>query len=203
MQLRHTLGFAAAMLAMTSGCSTLALNDQQGRDDTRAVGLMTQALSVSAAQFQKQRDAVAVASQIQRNALENLAVRFETDNTETVAAWRVAGQTDRILVYDTLHSEVEKLTIVHEQQQERQREQAALLAKSRSAVAFQTEKINAAAIGLVGLADSPSAADNGKFLLQFIKDVRSDIAKDSEAAAATAASQALASANGQAQGAKK
>lgn len=203
MPLFHKLALATAVLAVTSGCSTLALNEQQARDDTRAVGLMTQALSASSSQFQKQRDAVAVASQIQRDALENLAVRFETDNTGTVAAWRVAAQTDRVQVYDTLRSEVEKLLIVHEQQQERQREQAAQLAKSRSAVSFQTEKINAAAIGLVGLADAPSAADNSKFLLQFIQDVRTDIANDSEKAAATATSQALASANGPAKGVKK
>lgn len=191
-----TLLGASALAACLAGCGIMQDDAAQARADTRKAALMTNALASSAASLQKQRDAIATAAQIERNALENRALRFETELTATAGSWRVAGQADRLNMFDAVRSEADKLSLATEQQQARAREQAAALAKVRSAVAFQSEKLHEAALGLITLAEPPSREDEAKFLFNFGKKIRDDIKTDSEAAAAQAQERATTPAKG-------
>lgn len=184
-------------LAALAGCSAMQQKKVQANEDTKAIGFLIQSVGTSAAAFQEQRDKIAVASRAQRNGLEALAIRYETTVANDAAAWNVAHQVERKRTFDTVRLEADKQLALREQQQQHDREHAAELAKTRSAVNFRTAKIAEAAAGLISLAEHPSRKAEAQFLFQFAKNVRADIVNDSEAAAAKLADKASATYQGE------
>lgn len=179
-----SLALVAAVLAMT-GCAGMQPLEQS-REDTKTVGLLVKSVATSLESYQKQRDAIAVSSLRNRQALEGLALQYEASTSASIAIWEVSGQPGRKLLYTRVHTEADALHAASEQRAARKREQAMELAKARTAVSANTTKLAETSAGLIKLGEPQSHKDEAAFFLKFAKDVRSEIQKDSEAAAADA-----------------
>lgn len=189
--MRLTITIPATVLALSlAGCGSMQRDMETARENTREIGLLVQSISQSAATFQKQRDAIAVASKIQRDNLESLAMRHEADAYRAAAAWNVAGQKDRQHAYDSVRDESGKLLARIEEKRARELAQEQEQSDTRSAVLFQGAKLNEAAVALIELAEPESRKEHAKFYFSYLKDVRDSIKKDSEAEAEAQASAA-------------
>jgi hypothetical protein len=178
----RTIIVLAGVLSLAA-CSTTKVSQQQVLDDTGKLGAMLQTVAVSTSAFQQQRDKVAVASQQQRNNLLELALLQESDVARSTLGWKVAGQTERLRILETLRTDIGALAASDEEQRAQARQRAAALAKTRSAVSIGTANIGEAARKLAGLGEESSNADQLKFLIGIVKEVRKDIQADNEAAA--------------------
>lgn len=180
--------FTLAILTLASlglaGCASMGTEMGGARANTKEIGLLIQSINVSTAKFQQQRNAIAVSSKRQRDALESLAMRNEGDTYRATAAWNVAGQTERKRTFEALREEAGNLLVRLEQQRAREQAQAHELQRMRSAVVFQSAKLSEAAIALIDLAEPPSRKEDAKFFYEYVKEVLQSIKKDSEAAAA-------------------
>lgn len=191
----RTIIVLAGVLSLAA-CSTTKVGQQQVLDDTGKLGAMLQTVAVSTSAFQQQRDKVAVASQQQRNNLLELALLQEGDVARSTLGWKVAGQTERLRILEALRTDIGALAASDEEQRAQARQRAAALAKTRSAVSIGTGNIGEAARKLAGLGEETSNADQLKFLIGIVKEVRKDIQADNEAAAKEQADSATAQQGG-------
>lgn len=180
----------AGLAVALGGCSSMQPDMDTARENTKEVGLLIQSISQSAAVFQKQRDAIAVSSKVQRDNLESLAMRYEADAYRASAAWNVAGQRERQHTFDSVRDESGKLLARIEARRARELAQEQELRDTRSAVLVQGSKLNEAALALVELAEPESRKEKAKFYFSYLKDVREVIKNDSEAEAAAQAAAA-------------
>lgn len=190
MKIANILAVLVSTACGLTGCGAMRGDMQQARANTKDIGLQIQSLNVSTATFQKQRDAIAVSSKIQRDALESLAMRYEGDAYRASAAWNVAGQAERRRTFDAVRDESGNLSARIEAQRLRELEQAEEQRRARSAVAFQSAKLNDAAIALIELGEPPSRKQDAAFFYRYIEEVRGMIKADSEAAAAAQTTEA-------------
>lgn len=184
------LPIAAVLAAFAiAGCGNMQTL-QQSRDDTKTVGLLVKSVGTSLESYQKQRDAIAVATLRNRQALERLASLYEANTAGNIATWEIAGQPKRKELYLRVRTTADAIQAEREQRNARAREQEQELAKTRSAVSANTTKLVESSATLVKLGEPRSPKDEAAFYLSFAKDVRADIAKDSEAAATAAGAKA-------------
>lgn len=188
--MRSMTGFLLALVAL-SGCADMRRDEQASRQHAREIGLLIKSAGVNAGTFQRQRDAIATASQRQRNALDRQVGRQELALAEIVAAWNIAGDVRRKNMFDAVRAEADKLADLREKRAGLTRQQAADLARARSQVGFNQAKINGAATDMIRLGEPVAAADERKFLLAFAKAVNADIIKDQEAEISAQTTQAL------------
>ncbi len=172
---------ASALLFVASfvGGGAHAQTAQQ-LEDTKAIGLLVQSVATNLETYQKQRDAIAVASLRNRQALENLASHNEAETTGMISTWDIAGQTDRRLMFTKLRLAADERLAELEKHNARAKEQREELAKAHSAVSANTGKLSEASATLIEMAERPSRADQGRFFLGFAKEVRAEMKKDSE-----------------------
>lgn len=163
---------------------------EQSREDTKTVGLLVKSVAKSLESYQEQRDAIAISSLRNRQALEGLALQYEASTAKSIAIWEVTGQPGRKQLYQRVHTEADALQAASEQRTARKREQDNELAKARSSVNANIAKVSEASAGLIKLGEPQSHKDEAAFFLKFAKDVRSEIEKDGEAAAADATAKA-------------
>jgi hypothetical protein len=166
-----------------SGCGSLDRDMDEARKNTKEIGLLIQSVQKSTANFQKQRDTLAVATKVQRDNLELIAMQQEGDAYRAAATWNVAGQADRKHTFDALKEESGSLLTRIEAKHAREVAQDAEVRATRSAVSFQSAKLNEAAIALVELGESRTAKEKIGFYYVYMKEVRDVIKADSEAAA--------------------
>lgn len=183
------LGLALPITAtLLSGCGSMQ-NLEQTREDTRAVGLLVKSVSNNVESYQKQRDAIAIASLRNRQALETLAMEYEARSAAEIAIWEVIGDTKRKDLFTRVHTQADVLTAANEQRAARKIEQESELAKARSAVNANTAKLAETSVALIKLGEAKSAKEEASFFIQFAKDTQAKFAAASEAAdAATGAS---------------
>lgn len=168
---------------LLGGCGSLERDMDEARKNTKEIGLLMQSVQKSTATFQKQRDALAVATKVQRDNLESVAMQQESDAYRAAATWNVAGQADRKHSFDALREESSNLLSRIEAKRAREVAQEAEVRATKSAVSFQSAKLNETAIALVELGEARSAKDKAVFYFAYMTEVRKLIEKDSEAAA--------------------
>jgi hypothetical protein len=168
------------LLSLLSACATQP-GPQQLTDDTRRLGILLQGIETSNTAFKAQRDKIDAAAQIQRNNLLEIALRQENDLAQTTLGWKVAGQAGHQRMFETLQTEMVALASRDEEQRQQAAARADALAKLKSAVAIDNDKISAAAQKLASLGEDPGRSDQLKFLFDFAKDVRDDIKKNEPA----------------------
>lgn len=183
------VALVAAVLAV-SGCASTQGDMQAARENTREIALLIQSINQSTANFQQQRDAIAVSSKVQRDSLESLAMRYEADAYRAAAAWNVAGQKERKHTFEAVREESGELLSRIEDKRARELAQEKELRETRSAVLVQGAKLNEAAVALIELAEPESRKENARFYFNYLKDVRESIKNDSEAEAAAQATAA-------------
>lgn len=181
---------SVASLMMLSACASSGVSEQKVLDDTQKLGLMLRSVEASSSTFQAQRDKINLAAQRQRNALLDIALTQEADLARSTLTWKVAGQTERLRVLDTLRADIDALAASDEAQRTQARERALALEQTRSTVSINTGKINEAALKLAGLGEAQSHTGQLKFLLGVMKDVRDQVKEDNEAAAREQSEQA-------------
>jgi len=187
----NSLGLTlSATACLLSGCGAMH-RLEEARKDTRTVGLMVKSVSRSVESFQKQRDAIAISSLRNRQALEALAMQYEASSTAAIAVWEVGGDSKRKALFTRVHTQADALTAANEQRAARKTEQEKELAKARSAVNANTAKLAEASVALIKLGEAKSTKDEASFYLQFAKDTQAEIAKASEAAASAAKGAAI------------
>jgi hypothetical protein len=176
----------AAFSLCLSGCASLS----QVREDTKAVGLLVQSIGTSAEEYQAQRDLLARATLRNRQVLERIALRQEGDLAHVIAAWEIAGETERKRVFDAIRTQSDKVQAVREASKARMQQQETELRAAKSAVSFDLAKIASASGGLVKLGEPRSREDEARFLFGFAKELRADFVKDAAAAASAATTSA-------------
>lgn len=180
-----------AATVLLAGCGGMQ-SQEETRKDTRTVGLLVKSVSTSVENYQKQRDAIAVSSLRNRQALEALAMQYEASSAAAIAVWEVGGDAKRKDLFTRVHTQADALAAANEQRAARKAEQEKEIAKARSAVNANTAKLAETSVALIKLGEAKSAKDEAAFYLQFAKDTQAEIAKASEAAASAANSNAAA-----------
>lgn len=188
--MHSTMGLLFALAALT-GCAAMQRDEATTRQHTLETGLLIKSVGANAEVFQRQRDAIAVASQRQRNALDRQVGRQELALAEMVGAWHIAGDVRRKTMFDAVRGEADKLAEMQQRRSEQARQQAADLATARSQVTFNQSKISEAAAGMMRLGEPVTAAAERAFLLEFARAVNADILKDQEAEIAAQTNHAL------------
>lgn len=181
----------SAATVLLAGCGSMQ-SLEQTRKDTRSVGLLVKSVSTSVENYQKQRDAIAVSSLRNRQALEDLAMQYEASSAASIAVWEVGGDIKRKDLFTRVNTQADALAAANEQRATRQSEQEKELVNARSAVNANTAKLAETSVALIRLGEAKSAKDEASFYLQFAKDTQAEIAKASEAAASAAKSNAAA-----------
>jgi len=167
-----------------SGCSSLQRTDDITTQNTKKIALLIQDIQDSTTRFQRQRNAIAVASKSQRNAMEALALRQELNAYRTTAAWDIAGHQSRTQAFAALHAASSSLLERLDAQRASALAHERDLQQARSAVQIQGAKLNEAAVILMKLAE-PTDKEQSQFYWDYVMEVRELIKKDSEAAAAS------------------
>ena len=186
----------ASAACFMSGCGALQRTDDVTNENTKKIALLIQDIQDSTTKFQRQRDAIAVASKSQRGAMEALALRQELNAYRTTAAWDVAGHQGRTRAFAALHAASSSLLERLDAQRASALAHERDLQQARSAVQIQGSKLSEAAVILMKLAE-PTDKEQAQFYWDYVMEVREQIKSDSEAAAAhnTSSAQAQLEAN--------
>lgn len=174
----------ASTACLVYGCGSLQQTDDVTNQNTKKIALLIQDVQNSTTKFQRQRDAIAVASKSHRAAMEALAMRQEVNTYRTTAAWDVAGHQDRTKAYAALEAASSNLLARLDAQRANALTHERDLQRARSAVQIQGAKLNEAAVILMKLAE-PTDKEQAQFYLDYVMEVREQIKKNSEAVAAS------------------